>query len=147
MAMSAQGQTDPLAVIERLNHAMNQHDLEAFVACFDPDYQSEQPAHPDRGFGGREQVRQNWSAIFSGVADFQAELVSSATAGDTAWSEWRWQGTRANGTRLEMRGVTLFGVRDDRIVWGRLYVEPVEEAGAGIGEAVKRMAEGRRQEN
>ncbi len=145
--MSAREHAGPQAVIARLHHAMNRHDLGAFVACFDPDYRSEQPAHPGRGFGGREQVRQNWSAIFSGVVDFQAELLSSATAGDTAWGEWRWQGTRANGMRLEMRGVTLFGTRDDRIIWGRLYVEPVEETGAGIDEAVKRMAEGPEQES
>jgi len=34
-------------VVERLNGAMNAHDIEAFVACFDEAYESEQPAHPD----------------------------------------------------------------------------------------------------
>ena len=50
----------------RLQAAMNAHDLEAFVACFVEDYDSVQPAHPDRAFRGREQVRANWSAVFSG---------------------------------------------------------------------------------
>ena len=54
-------------VVERLNAAMNAHDIEAFVACFHEDYESEQPAHPDRAFRGRDQVRENWSAIFEGV--------------------------------------------------------------------------------
>jgi hypothetical protein len=44
------------AVIERLYKAINQHDPDAMVECFDPDYRSEQPAHPNRGFGGKEQV-------------------------------------------------------------------------------------------
>jgi hypothetical protein len=30
---------------ERLLDAINAHDLDAFVACFDPGYSSEQPAH------------------------------------------------------------------------------------------------------
>ena len=113
-------------VIERLCDAQNRHDLDTFVACFDPRYRSEQPVHPDRAFVGREQVRRNWAAVFAGVPDFRAELVRSAEVGDTGWAEWHWHGTRSDGTRLEMRGVTIFAVRDDRIVWGRLYLEEVE---------------------
>ena len=41
-------------VAERLHAAMNARDIDAFVACFDEDYESEQPAHPDRAFRGRE---------------------------------------------------------------------------------------------
>ena len=130
-------------VIERLAAAMNAHDIEAHVACFAEDYQSEQPAHPDRGFGGREQVRANWSAIFDGVRDFRAELVRTAADGDTVWSEWRWHGTRAGGAPLDMAGVIICGVRDDRIAWARLYIEDVETAGEGIDAAVRRMATGR----
>jgi hypothetical protein len=40
-----------------------------------------------------------------------------------------------------MRGVTIFGVRDDRILWGRLYLEDVE-GGQTIGQAVHHMAHG-----
>jgi ketosteroid isomerase-like protein len=102
-------------LVTRLQAAMNAHDLEAFVACFVEDYDSVQPAHPDRAFRGREQVRANWSAVFSGVPDFRAELVGVNAVGDTAWSEWRWQGTQIDGGRLDMAGVIVFGVRDDRV--------------------------------
>jgi ketosteroid isomerase-like protein len=128
-------------VIERLRDAQNRHDLDAFVACFDPAYRSEQPAHPDRAFVGSEQVRSNWAAIFAGVPDFRARLLRSAFQDDTGWAEWHWHGTRTDGTRLDMRGVTIFGVRDGRIVWGRLYLEDVE-TGQGIDQAVRRMAHG-----
>jgi hypothetical protein len=40
-----------------------------------------------------------------------------------------------------MRGVTIFGIRDDRIVWGRLYLEDVQ-GGQGIDQAVQHMARG-----
>ena len=128
-------------VLERLRDAQNRHDLDAFVACFDSEYDSQQPLHPDRAFVGSQQVRQNWAQIFAGVPDFRAELLRSAEGGDTGWAEWHWQGTRADGTHLDMRGVTIFGIRDDRIVWGRLYLEDVE-GGQGIDQAVQHMARG-----
>jgi ketosteroid isomerase-like protein len=126
-------------LVARLHAAMNAHDVDAFVACFAEDYDSAQPAHPDRAFRGREQVRANWSAVFAGVPDFRAELVRIDAVGDTAWSEWRWEGTHADGGRLDMAGVIVFGVREDRVAWARLYVEPVERAGAGIDAAVRDM--------
>jgi ketosteroid isomerase-like protein len=119
---------------------MNAHDIDAFVACFHDDYDSTQPAHPDRAFRGSAQARVNWTAIFDAVPDFTAELVAAAVSGDTEWSEWRWRGTHADGTRLDMAGVIVCGVRDGRMSWARLYVEPVEQAGAGIDAAVRRMA-------
>jgi ketosteroid isomerase-like protein len=135
-----------LETVERLHDAMNRHDLEAFLACFDPNYRSEQPAHPTRGFGGRDQVEQNWSALFEGIPDFHAELLATARDGDTLWSEWQWTGSRANESPLDMRGVTLFEIKNDRIVSARLYMEEVEESGAAIDETVRRLAEGNRSE-
>jgi ketosteroid isomerase-like protein len=129
-------------VVERLQVAMNAHDIDAFVACFDEGYDSKQPAHPDRGFRGREQVRENWSAIFEGVTDFRSELVRAEGSGEVEWSEWRWKGTQPDGTPLDMAGVIICGVRDARVIWARLYVEPVEHGGAGIDAAVREMAGG-----
>jgi ketosteroid isomerase-like protein len=122
---------------------MNARDIDAFVSVFAEDYDSVQPAHPDRNFRGRDQVRSNWSAIFAGVPDFRAELVASAVDGETGWTEWRWHGTHTDGSRLEMAGVIVMGVSDGSIAWARLYVEPVEVAGAGI-EAVVDEISGRR---
>jgi ketosteroid isomerase-like protein len=137
--MRPRSESDPGLIVERLNTALNAHDLEAFLACFREDYESEQPAHPDRAFRGREQVRSNWSAVFDGVPNFRSELVSAATNRDTVWSEWRWQGTQSDGTPLDMAGVIVCGVSEGRIAWARLYVEPVERAGTGIDAAVRHM--------
>jgi limonene-1,2-epoxide hydrolase len=142
--MGAQVKAKPADVVERLRNAMNRHDLEAFLDCFDPAYRSEQPVHPNRGFGGREQVEKNWSALFEGIPDFHAELLATATEGDTLWSEWHWTGTRASEAPLDVRGVTLFGIEDGRIVSGRLYMEEVEEGGGDINETVRRLAKGTR---
>ena len=88
----SQSQRPP--VLARLHEAMNRHDLEAFVACFDAAYRSEQPAHPDRAFGGVEQVRKNWSTLFSGIADFHGDLLRSCSDGKVIWAEWEWRGPR-----------------------------------------------------
>ena len=91
-------------VAERLRAAMNARDIEVFVDCFAEEYDSKQPAHPGQGVRGTGQVRENWSAIFDGVPDFSAELVSATADADTEWSEWRWRGTQADGTKLDMAG-------------------------------------------
>jgi ketosteroid isomerase-like protein len=130
----------PTGVAAALAEAMNAHDIDAFVSLFAADYDSRQPAHPDRAFVGRDQVRENWSAVFSGVPDFRAELVAAAEGADTLWSEWRWSGTHADGSALDMAGVIVAGVRDGRLAWARLYVEPVESGGEGIGAAVRDMS-------
>lgn len=128
-----------LSVVERLHEAMNHHDLEAFLDCFDPNYQSEQPAHPQRAFSGSEQVRKNWSAVFRSIPDFQADLLRFTVEGDTEWSEWHWQGTQDGGTRLDMRGVMILGIQDGRIKWGRLYMEEIEEESGDINAKVADM--------
>jgi hypothetical protein len=126
-------------VSDRLREAMNDHDIDAFVGCFTPDYRSEQPAHPDRAFGGRDQVRTNWSEIFREIPDVQGELVRSAASEGEEWGEWTISGTRRDGSRMEMRGVIINGIREERIAWARLYLELLEEGGAGIDAAINRV--------
>ncbi len=136
LVMETQAEFSPTALIERLQRAINQHDLDALAACFDPDYQSEFPGHPDRAFRGHDQMRKNWSQIFRAVPDIEAVLLRCVSEGDTAWAEWEWRGAGADGTRHVMRGVTIQGVQQDRITWVRLYMEPVQEGG-GVDAALR----------
>jgi ketosteroid isomerase-like protein len=125
-------------MMDRLFAAMNAHDIDAFVACFAPDYRSEQPAHPSRAFRGSDQVRENWTGVFAGVPDFRAELLVASTAEDgVELGEWRWQGTHTDGSPFAMSGVTVMGIADGHIAWGRLYMELIERDGAGIDEMVE----------
>lgn len=125
-------------ITDRLLTAINAHDLDAFVACFAPDYESQQPAHPNRAFRGSDQVRKNWQGVFAGIPDFTAEiLLSVATGNGVEVSEWRWRGTHTDGAPFAMQGMVVTGVERDRIAWQRLYVEPVEQGGADIDEMVQ----------
>lgn len=128
-----------LTVVERLRDATNAHDLDAIVACFAADYCNETPAHPARGFVGREQVRRNWTQILAAVRDVSTEIVASVAAGDTVWTEWEHRGTRSDGSPHLMRGVIIFKVRDGLIATARFFLEPVEDAGIGVDSAVRRQ--------
>ena len=77
----------PALRLEALIRAIKRHDLAALVACFAPDFVSETPAHADRGFRGREQVRMNWAQIFAAVPDLRAVLVRCALDGEHLWAE------------------------------------------------------------
>lgn len=126
-------------VVDRLIAALNSHDPEAAAALMHEDYHSEQPAHPSRAFVGQAQMRANWKAILEGIPDFQAEQLRSIDDGDITWSEWSWSGHRVDGQDVQIRGVTLFKIRDGKIASGRLYMEDVERAST-IEEDVEGMS-------
>ncbi len=131
---------EPRALLEGLVSAVNEHDIEALVACFDEDYVNVNPAHPQRGFRGNQQVRRNWSQIFAGIPDVRARVLRSAVDGDTLWTEWEMTGRRNDGTTFDMRGVFIFGVAAGRAKWARMFLEPVEDTSGDASEQVSRLA-------
>jgi ketosteroid isomerase-like protein len=121
----------------RLAEATNSHDLEALVACFAEDYENETPAHPARGFRGRDGVRSNWEQIFRFVPDLRAEVIRQAVDGERVWTEWEMNGTRGDGSAHQMRGVIIFDVRGGLATGARFYLEPVDASAVAAGEAVR----------
>jgi ketosteroid isomerase-like protein len=127
------------ALINRLCEATNAHDIDGIVSCFTEDYRNETPAHPARGFLGREQVRRNWEQIFTFVPDVAAKVLAFAVDGDTVWSEWEHSGTRSDGSMHLMRGVIIFGVRNGLASWARFYLEPVDPSQVSVDGAVRQQ--------
>ena len=121
----------------RLQQATNDHNLNALVDCFTPDYRNEAPAHPSRAFQGSERVRSNWRQIFGFVPDIQSRVLNHAVNGSEVWSEWEMSGTRVDGTQHLMRGVIVFGLQGSRAVSARFYLEPVEQASTTVDDAVR----------
>lgn len=132
--------TAPDVVLRRLEAATARHDLDALVDCFAADYVNETPAHPARGFRGRDQVRANWRQIFAGVPDLRARVLRSAVRGSEVWSEWEMSGTRRDGHPHLMRGVVIFETAGERIAAARFYLEPVDDSPTGVDEAVRAVA-------
>ena len=81
MTLTDDAGAGPLAVIHRLLEATNKHDLESLAECFAPGYVNETPAHPTRGFTGRDTIRSNWEqlglaggvTISFGIADYRTD--------------------------------------------------------------------------
>ena len=123
----AQTHSSPKLVFERMIQAANRHDLDAMVACFAPDFHSEQPFHPERNFVGQAGMRKNWSFFFTTIPDIQVEILNEVAEGDTVWAELHYHGTQIDGKKFTVRGVTLLHIQADQISWARLYIEPVQE--------------------
>lgn len=127
--------------IERLRQAVDTHDLEALVACFHPDFRNETPAHPRRGFAGTDQVRANWARIFNSIPEITARVERVALDGDVVWTEWEMGGTRVDGVPQLLRGVIIWGMSGDRLIWSRFYLEPVDSGEDGVEGAIGRISE------
>jgi hypothetical protein len=128
------------SIMDRLTAAQNSHDADLFASYFAEDYRSAQPAHPGRSFRGRAQVLANWTSVFAGVPDFRAELLAQGRVpGDVEWGELDWRGHHVDGSEFAMCGVIILTIRDDQIVEGRLYIEPVDHDGDSIAAAVEEL--------
>ena len=128
----------PVRLLAKLLESVNSHDLEGLITCFADDYLNETPAHPLRGFRGRDQVRRNWTQIFGTVPDIRASVPRTAVDGQTLWTEWEMSGTRVDGDPFLMRGVVIFGITGTVIGSARFYLEPVEDTSGDVSEAVSR---------
>jgi ketosteroid isomerase-like protein len=136
---------DPRAVIARIGAALNAQDVDALVECFADDYVLEAPAHPALGFSGAAQVRKNQKAALAAVPDLRVAVVRTAAEGATAWAEWEWCRTGRDGSPHLMRSVTINGIREGRVAWARLFMEPVEIDGPDVETAIRRQtSEGHR---
>ena len=122
-----------------LRDATNAHDLDALVDCFADDYRNDTPVHPRRSFDGRAQVRSNWEQIFAAVPDIRASVIASVVDGDVIWSEWEMRGTRRDGAQHLMRGVIIFGVRDELAASARFFLEPVDPGDDDATAAVRQI--------
>ncbi len=138
MTVSGALDREALIVVEKLRDATNAHDLDALVAHFSSDYVNKTPAHPSRGFRGREQVRENWSHIFAGVPDIAARITRFTVSGATIWSEWELFGTRLDGRPHQMVGVIVFTIGSGLITEAAFYLEPVQDDAGTVDDAVGR---------
>lgn len=127
------------AWLRRIIQATNEGDVDALVACFAEEYENEMPAHPSRGFRGREQVRRNWEQIFAFVPDLHATVVGVALDGPTIWTEWEMTGTRRDGSPHRMAGVIIFEIEGETARKARFFLEPADDDGGTVDEAVRRQ--------
>jgi taurine dehydrogenase small subunit len=64
---------------------------------------------------GRERVRAAFTRVFATYPDAAFRERHHVVAGDRGLSEWRFTGTRADGTCVEVNGCDVFTFRGDKI--------------------------------
>ena len=135
---------DGANLVTRLLDATNAHDLERLVDCFTEGYVNHTPAHPARGFTGRDQVRRNWARIFASVPDLAARVLATAPAADGIWTEGEMSGRRPDGTDHLMRGVIIFEIdtQEHRARAARFFLEPVDHEQLDADTAVREILAG-----
>jgi ketosteroid isomerase-like protein len=124
-----QADSAPKDILERLERAFADRDLEALVGCFRDDVIIEYPAHPGQRSQGRDEIWRLWAPVFAREVGFWATVVRSARVGNIVWAEVHWRGTQLDGSPGDMAGVLIHGLEGDKVAWVHMYMEPVERNG------------------
>lgn len=130
----------PLDVVRSLHRATGQHDLEAIVAHFAPDYALEDPIRPDRSFRGAAQVRRNWATLLAAMPDLALEETRLVADGSAVWTEIAIRGHPRDGIEQLLRGVMIYHVAGGIIDSGTFYLAPVIHDGLDADAAVRLIA-------
>jgi steroid delta-isomerase-like uncharacterized protein len=104
--------------------AWNQHDIEALMGFMADDCVFEASAGSDAcgtRHCGRDAVGAGFSEVWKTFPDAQWRSPRHFVCGDRGVSEWTFQGTRADGTRVEVNGCDLFTFRDGKIAIKNSY--------------------------
>ena len=108
-----------LEFLEAFGAAWNRHDVDAIMASMADDCVFDITAGPDvvgKRYEGRERVRQAVARVFGIWPDAHFGNAQHFVSGDRGVSEWIFTGTRADGTRMEVKGCDVFTFRSGKIV-------------------------------
>jgi ketosteroid isomerase-like protein/quercetin dioxygenase-like cupin family protein len=98
--------------------AFNARDLDGVMACMADDCAFHASAGPEaegQRHTGRAAVRQATTAVFDTFPKAAWTEGAHSVAGDTGLSTWRFVGSRADGTAVDVRGCDVFAFDGDLI--------------------------------
>lgn len=107
-----------IALLDRFAAAWNAHDVEALLDCMTEDgvfHGSAGPEPDGATYQGTGALRTSFCAIWQTFPDAAWNDVNHIIAGDRAITEWRFTGTKADGTKVNVRGADIFTLRDRKI--------------------------------
>jgi ketosteroid isomerase-like protein len=107
-----------VAFLEAFTDAWNRHDIDALMAAMTDDCVFEAAGGPDvcgTRYQGREAVRAGFAQAWATFPDAQWQSGRHFVCGDRGVSEWRFTGTRRDGTHIDANGCDIFTFRDGRI--------------------------------
>ena len=115
---------DTRAAVERLNDALNAHNLDALMAAFTEDcvFENTSPRPDGQRYAGAEAVRAFWDQWLTANPDARFETEEMIVHGDRAVVRWVYHKTRS-GQPWHLRGVDLFRVRGGRVAEKLAYIK------------------------
>lgn len=108
-----------LQLLKDFAQAWNDHDIDALMACMAEGCRFDSSAGGEI-FGNRtegmEAVKASYEAIFKVFPDAKWNEDTHFVAGDRGVSEWRFTGTKADGSSVNLMGCDLFVFEGDKIL-------------------------------
>lgn len=107
-----------IELLDRFSAGWNAHDVDALLDCMTDDgvFFGSAGAEPDGAtFKGRDELRKSYAGLWSTFPDAAWNDVQHFVSGDRAVTEWRFTGTKADGSRVNVRGCDVFVIRDGKI--------------------------------
>ena len=104
--------------LQRFADAWNRHDVDALMSFMTDDCVFDASAGANAcgtRSVGREAVRAAFAEVWAVFPDAHWGGARHFVQGDRGVSEWAFNGTRADGSRVEVHGCDLFTFRDGRI--------------------------------
>jgi steroid delta-isomerase-like uncharacterized protein len=111
-------------ILQAFADAWNRHDVDALMSFMTDDCVFEGSAGPEvfgTRYTGREAVRSGFAEVWATFPDAHWGGAQHFVQGDRGASEWTFTGTRADGTRVEVRGCDVFTFRDGKIALKNSY--------------------------
>jgi steroid delta-isomerase-like uncharacterized protein len=105
-------------ILQAFADAWNRHDVDALMSFMTDDCVFEGSAGPEvfgTRYTGREAVRSGFAEVWATFPDAHWGGAQHFVQGDRGVSEWTFTGTRADGTRVEVRGCDVFTFRYGKI--------------------------------
>ena len=104
--------------LQAFTDAWNRHDIDALMSFMTDDCVFQSAAGLDEcgtRYEGREAVRSGFALAWTTFPDARWSEGCHWVCGDRGVSEWKFTGTRADGTRVEANGCDLFTFRNGKI--------------------------------
>ena len=120
-----QQNTQTLAAVERLNRAVNDHDLHALASIFTEDCVFENTYPPPDGerFEGLPAVLGFWEDFFGSSQGARFEFEEIFPAGDRCVARWIYRWESLDGEPHHLRGVDILRVREGKVSEKLSYVK------------------------
>lgn len=114
---------DPRGVVEWIFGRVNAHDLDGLAEAAAEDIREDWPVvgHLE----GRRAVVDNFRTLFAAIPDLRLEILRIVAEGETVFVHWRaagrfsggpFNGIRATGRSIDLRGADCFTIRDGKVV-------------------------------